>query len=186
MKVFKGIIFTLLGIAMIAFTFLIIRNNHDSSVLSNLEAMSYQEQTLEINETFDQDVDSGKLSLYIQELRKIHVQLLDQRDEIHNQVDSLKDTRSSFEEDGIVISPGDREEIVESFRIMRLNRYMIQQAYGQGYYKLLDLKNHQENYTTEEIKDILIEVYETLNARLTMYQHISNELTHIQAILDNY
>jgi hypothetical protein len=186
MKFIKGFLFTTLALAMFTLVFVNISDKDDPFILNEVEALSYDEETIEFEQTINQGNYSDKLSLYIESLRTLHADLSDQHDIIQEQVSSIKSLKTQFESDGISLTAADKHDVIESLKIIKLNRFMIQETFGDGYAQLMELRDNHIDYTFEEKKDILIDVYHVLNSRLAMYHSIIDELTHIEAILDNY
>ena len=186
MKFVKGILLITLVLGLFTLLFVNIRDKDNPIILNEVEALSYDENILDFEQTINQENYSDKLSLYIETLKNVHANLRDQHEIIQEQVSSIKSLKTQFESDGINLTAADKLEVIESLKIIKLNRFMIQETFGEGYAQLMELRDNHHDYNFEEKKDILVDVYHALNSRLAMYHSIIDKLTHIEAILDNY
>jgi|GEM_PF-6246261 len=186
MKTLKALALIVLSIGMIGLLIGCLGQDNESSFPGELEPLSFSEPSLDLGRLDEENTHDGKLRLYIQALRHIHEALVEERTIIQSQVEDLKATRQRLNHEDIILLDHDRDMIRESFQVIRLNRYMMSQSMGDGYQALQALRDNHDQYSFEQIKDILIDVYHTLNARLMMYQTISDELLKVQTILESY
>lgn len=162
-----GLVFTLTACAN--------KPSIDTIDFSDIEQLSYQADEL------DEDLEepSEPLNRYMQEVRQIHASIQRLKEEIKGLVDNIKPYRDQYQDGEITLEQTDKDQIIQAIKSVRLNRYMLGQTMGQAYQPLMTLYQNRDQYNQEEAREILVNVYHTLNARQQMYEHIVDALTDI-------
>ncbi len=175
--IFVSIIMITLSLTMIG---CLNQESADLIDFSEVEELNYQEN-IEIDEYLDER--SIALQVYISEIKDTHEALQTLRQEIRILAEELKDIKNYYESENITIDDESKAIIIQSLRSVRLNRYMLGETLGEGYELLRDLKLNKANYSQEQAKSTLINVYQTLNARQQLYENIYESLEIIKSNL---
>lgn len=145
-----------------------------------------QEITNEIADLEGSLESHPRLELYINQLRETQSSI----DEIKNDIQLIKtdlnETKAMFQENGIELSEVDRAALTESMKVIRLNQYMLQETLGDVYQQLVYVRENKDNLSELKIKSILIDVYQTIQARQQMFENIYDELIQIQTVISVY
>lgn len=157
-----------------------------ASELKMIQELNYSE-TSNDRVTWTEENYQGKiLSLYINEMKRSHLEFKESRENVMELVNDLKQLRLSLKENNVKLNEEDQIAIRESYQRLRLYRFMLEDTRGNAYQQLVDLKENRDLYTKEQAKDILVDVYLVLQSRIKVYNDIYQELMDIQIILEQY
>jgi hypothetical protein len=177
----KTLIISMMMIAL-SFTMIGCLNKENSQTIdfSELDQMSYQ-----LNEEIEAvpEERSVILQVYINQIRERQNAIEDLKTDLEILVDDLKEIRNNYETEQITLDDDTKAIVIEAFKTVRFNRFMLIETMGQVYQPLRDLRQNRDSYTQDEAKQILINAYQALNARQQLYENIYQALEVIQSNL---
>lgn len=180
----KKIVFGMIVLVTILGAAWLMNQNNDTEELVFAETYSYDISD-DINQIETITENRPVLAFYLNELRDTHINIEALRDDIALIVTDLQEVKALYDDGSLTLNETDRFNIAQSMKRIRLDQYMIQHTSGDVYQQLIFIKDHRDTLSDEEIKDILIDVYQTLNARQQMLENIYDELINIQNIVSN-
>lgn len=180
----KKIIYGMIVLVIILGATWLMNQTDETEELVFADTYSY-DMTDDINQIETITENRPILAFYLNELRDTHLNIEAIRDDIKLTVTELQEAKALYDDGSLTLNETDRFHIGQSMKRIRLDQYMIQQRSGDVYQQLIFIKDNRETLSEEEIKDILIDVYQTLNARQQMLENIYDELINIKNIVSN-
>jgi ElaB/YqjD/DUF883 family membrane-anchored ribosome-binding protein len=173
-----------ISIMMIALSFTMIGCLNQESV-DTIDFSELEQMNQELNEDIETipEERTAILQFYVSQIKERQASIQTIKNDLEILVDELKEIRQSYEDEQITLDDDTKAIIIQAFKTVRLNRVMLTETIGQVYQPLRDLYQNRDAYTQDQAKQILINVYNTLNARQQLYENIFQALEVIQTNL---
>lgn len=174
--------------SLLLIVFILIGCANDQSEIESLVYVNELNNTLtEDHLEFDTWNESyPMLTQYKNEIQEIHLMTQTLKHELRTIVTDIQTKRVELQAQEIKLSDIDRDILIQRLKNIRFNQAMMNDSIGQGYQQLVYIKENRDSLNTDTIKTIVIDVYQTLNARLQYLENIYQDLSIIQSILINY